>query len=316
MIEVERLTKRYGNHTAIEDVSFKVDKGEILAFLGPNGAGKTTIMRILTGFIPASSGSAKIAGLDAFDEPIKVKQRIGYLPETPPLYNEMTVREYLAFTGKIKGVPKSDLPNAISSILSRCGLDQVPDRLIANLSRGFRQRVGLAQALVHNPEVLILDEPTTGLDPKQIIEIRQLIKDLAGDHTVILSTHILQEATAICQRVIIIHEGRIRAVDRPEQLSAKLRHSEKFSLTVRSAPPNTTDVLKALPHVLNVSGEPSSKGLTFDIEASLGNDIREDISNCVFKNGWGLLELRGVSMTLEDVFLKLTQDDHTEIQKA
>ena len=311
MIEVERLTKRYGDRTAIEDVTFRVETGEILAFLGPNGAGKSTTMRILTGFLPASSGSAKIAGFDVFDDPMKVKQQIGYLPETPPLYLEMTVREYLAYAGRLKGVPKSNLQKALSEILGRCGLDQVPNRLIANLSRGYRQRIGLAQALIHDPKVLILDEPTTGLDPKQIIEIRQLIKELAGEHTVILSTHILQEATAICQRVIIIHEGRIRAVDTPEQLSTKLRQSEKFSVTVRNSTEDTPEIIKALPHVLNVFEEPSAAGNIFIIEATLGKDIREDISKCVVNNAWGLLELKSVSMTLEDVFIKLTQKEKT-----
>lgn len=316
MIEVKHLTKRYGERTAIEDVSFRVEKGEILAFLGPNGAGKTTTMRILTGFIPATSGTATVAGFDVFDRPMEVKRRIGYLPETPPLYNEMTVREFLTFVAKIKGVPKAAQPGALSSVLERCGLTEAPGRLIGNLSRGYRQRVGLAQTLIHDPEVLILDEPTVGLDPKQIIEMRGLIKKLAGEHTVILSTHILPEATAVCQRVVIIHEGRIRAVDSPEQLSSKLRQSEKVSVTLRRPPPQAADVLRRLPSVLNVFGEPTSlpqaDGATFMVEAELGKDVREEVVRCVVSHGWGLLEMKTVSMTLEDVFLKLTQKEKAE----
>jgi ABC-2 type transport system ATP-binding protein len=309
MIEVNGLTKRYGDRTAINDVTFRVEKGEILAFLGPNGAGKTTTMRILTGFLPATSGTARVAGFDTFEQPMEVKRNIGYLPETPPVYNEMTVREYLNFVGKIKGVSASDQPKALDRVLDRCGLTQVPKRLIGNLSRGYRQRVGLAQALIHNPKVLILDEPTLGLDPKQIIEIRSLIQEFSGEHTVILSTHILQEATALCQRVIIIHEGRIRAVDSPDQLSAKLRQSEKVTVTVRQAPPEADRILGGLPNVLHVYREPVSNRQTFIVETQLGRDIRDDIAQCVVGNGWGLLELKNLSMTLEDVFLKLTQED-------
>jgi len=309
VIEVKHLTKRYGERTAIEDVTFRVEKGEILAFLGPNGAGKTTTMRILTGFLPATSGTATVAGFDVFDQPMEVKRRIGYLPETPPLYNEMTVREFLTFVAKIKGVPKAARPGALSSVLERCGLTEVPGRLIGNLSRGYRQRVGLAQTLIHDPEVLILDEPTVGLDPKQIIEMRGLIKKLAGEHTVILSTHILPEATAVCQRVVIIHEGRIRAVDSPEQLSSKLRQSEKVSLILRQPSPQTSEVLRSLPDVLNVFEEPTSNGQVFVVEAQLGKDVREEVARCAVSHGWGLLEMKTVSMTLEDVFLKLTQKE-------
>jgi ABC-2 type transport system ATP-binding protein len=309
MIEVQHLTKRYGERTAIEDVSFHVEKGEILAFLGPNGAGKTTTMRILTGFMPATSGTAKVSGFDVFDEPMEVRRRIGYLPENPPLYNEMTVREFLMFVAEIKGVMKAKRAASFSSVLERCGLTEVPGRLIGNLSRGFRQRVGLAQALIHDPEVLILDEPTVGLDPKQIIEMRGLIKELAGERTVILSTHILPEATAVCQRVIIIHEGRIRAVDTPDRLSSQLRQSEKIRLTLRQPSPDVINVLKALPDVLNVFQEPSSNGQVYIVEAELGKDIREAVSQCAVSHGWGLLEMKSVSMTLEDVFLKLTQEE-------
>lgn len=309
MIEVEGLTKRYGNRIAIEDVTFRVEKGEILGFLGPNGAGKTTTMRILTGFMPATSGIARICGYDVFDDPTQVKRRIGYLPESPPLYPEMTVREFLIFVARIKGLPRSKQTHSLSRTLERCGLTEVPDRLIANLSRGYRQRVGLAQALIHDPDVLILDEPTSGLDPKQIIEMRRLIKELSGEHTVILSSHILQEATALCERVIIIHRGRIRAVDSPDQLSAKMRQSEKISITTKNASQDAPETLKNLPHVMNVLLEPRSDGQTFVVESELGCDVREEVSKCVVQNGWGLLELQSVSMTLEDVFMELTQEE-------
>jgi len=243
MINVQNLTKRYGDLTAIEDVTFNVQKGEILAFLGPNGAGKTTTMRILTCFLPATSGTASVAGYDIFEQPQEVKKHIGYLPESPPLYTEMTVTEYLRFVSKIKGIERRDRTQALTRVLERCALTEVRHRLIGNLSRGYRQRVGLAQALIHSPEVLILDEPTTGLDPKQIIEMREVIKELAGQHTVILSTHILPEATAVCQRVVIIHKGRIVAVDTPDTLSAQLRRSEKIRLTLRTPSPETADAL-------------------------------------------------------------------------
>src|SRR5438309_220787 len=251
MIQVEHLTKLYGPKTAIADVSFSVDKGEVLAFLGPNGAGKTTTMRILTASLPATSGSAKIAGYDCFDQPKEVKRLIGYLPEGPPLYTEMTVTEYLTFVGRIKGIEPERLPVALDQILERLSLGEGRGRLIANLSRGFQQRVGLAQALIHDPPVLILDEPTVGLDPKQIIEIRQLIRELAGSHTIILSTHILPEATAVAKRVVIINEGRIVAEDSQEQLSARLRRSEKVSLTLKRPTPDVRECLLALTGLLS-----------------------------------------------------------------
>jgi ABC-2 type transport system ATP-binding protein len=221
MIEVEGLTKRYGDFTAIENISFRVEKGEIVAFLGPNGAGKTTTMRVITGFLPATEGTVAVAGFDIFQKPMEVKKRIGYLPEHPPVYNDMTVGEYLRFVAKIKGVPRSDRESAMDRVLQRCGLKDVTETIIGKLSKGYKQRVGLAQAMIHDPAVLILDEPTIGLDPKQIIEIRELIKSLAGEHTIILSTHILQEVSMICQRVLIIHQGRIVADDSLENLTAE-----------------------------------------------------------------------------------------------
>src|SRR2546421_7633128 len=306
MIQVEHLTKRYGPKTAIDDVTFAVEKGEVLAFLGPNGAGKTTTMRILAGSLPATSGTARVAGYDCFDQPMEVKRVIGYLPEIPPLYTEMTVTEYLTFASRIKAVPASQIANAVDQVMQRLGLGEVRGRLIANLSRGFKQRVGLAQALVHNPSVLILDEPTAGLDPKQIIEIRELIRELAGSHTIILSTHILPEATAVARRVVIIHEGRIVAQDTQEQLSARLRRSEKVSLTLKRPTPDVRERLLALPGVLSVRQEGAN---TFLVEAELGHDLREDLAHCAARNDWGLVELKLVAMTLEDVFLRLTTEE-------
>ncbi len=314
MIQVEHLTKQYGPKTAIADVSFSVEKGEVLAFLGPNGAGKTTTMRILTASMPATSGSARVAGYDCFDHPSDVKRAIGYLPEAPPLYTEMTVTEYLTFVGRLKGIESERLPSALDRTLEQLSLGEVRGRLIANLSRGFKQRVGLAQALIHDPPVLILDEPTVGLDPKQIIEIRQLIKTLAGSHTIILSTHILPEATAVAQRVVIIHEGRIVAEDSQEQLSARLRRSEKVSLTLKSPAPDARDRLHALPGVLSVHQESAARqetAATFLVEAELGHDLRDDLARFAVRNEWGLLELTLVTMTLEDVFLRLTREDDT-----
>lgn len=307
MIEVHNITKRYGHHTAIDRVTFTVAKGEVLAFLGPNGAGKTTTMRILTCFIPATEGTAKVAGYDCADQPMEVKRRIGYLPETPPVYQELTVTEYLQFVGRLRGLSGQPLTTAMNREIERLGLGSVHQRVIGNLSRGYRQRVGLAQALLHDPPILILDEPTVGLDPKQIIEIRELIKSLAGSHSVILSTHILPEATAVCQRVVIISGGRIVAEDTPDQLSARLRHSEKIALTLKSPPADVAARLKAVQGVQHVfaGGNPN----TFLLECALGQDVRDDIARVAVNSGWGLLELHSISMTLEDVFLQLTRHE-------
>ncbi len=310
MIDVHNITKRYGHHTAIDRVTFSVAKGEVLAFLGPNGAGKTTTMRILTGFMPATEGTARVAGFDCTDQSLEVKRQIGYLPETPPVYQELTVTEYLTFVGQLRGMTGPNLTSALDQSIGRLELGTVRHRLIGNLSRGYRQRVGLAQALLHDPPVLILDEPTVGLDPKQIIEIRELIKSLAGSHSVILSTHILPEATAVCQRVVIINKGRIVAEDTPEQLSARLRQSEKVSLTLKSCPVDCEAKLRAIPGVLHVL--PGQGGGTFLIECELGRDLRDEIARVAVTSQWGLLELRTVSMTLEDVFLQLTRhEDHS-----
>ncbi|TKS58148.1 MAG: MFS transporter [Nitrospira sp.] len=314
MIDVQNITKRYGHHTAIDRVTFSVAKGEVLAFLGPNGAGKTTAMRILACFMPATEGTARVAGFDCADQPLEVKRRIGYLPETPPVYQELTVTEYLTFVGRLRGMVGRNLTSALDQSIGRLELGSVRQRLIGNLSRGYRQRVGLAQALLHDPPVLILDEPTVGLDPKQIIEIRELIKSLAGSHSVILSTHILPEATAVCQRVVIISGGRIVAEDTPEQLSARLRQSEKISVTLKTPPADCETKLRAIPGILNIF--PGQTTGNFLIECALGRDLRDEIARVVASNQWGLLELRTISMTLEDVFLHLTRHEEGLSQPA
>jgi ABC-2 type transport system ATP-binding protein len=306
MIEVQHVTKQYGPITAVQDISFTVKEGEIVAFLGPNGAGKTTTMRLLTGYMPPTEGTLRIAGYDCQESPLEVKQRIGYLPESPPLYLELTVHEYLTFVGRLKGMSSERLTQRKTQVIEQTGLADVQHRVIGHLSRGYRQRVGLAQALLHDPPVLILDEPTVGLDPNQIIEIRDLIKSLAGSHTIILSTHILSEATALCQQVIIIHQGRIAAVDTPQQLSARLRHSQKLSLTVKKSLADMEQQLRTIPGVRAVCAGPSSN--TYIVEANLDSDIQEGLTQFVVKQGLGLLELKSQSLSLEDVFIRLTHE--------
>ncbi|MCA9460686.1 MAG: ATP-binding cassette domain-containing protein [Nitrospira sp.] len=306
MIEVQEVTKRYGTFSALDNISFSIKKGEIVAFLGPNGAGKTTTMRIITGFMPPTSGTIRIAGFDGLASPMAIKKQIGYLPETPPLYLELTVQEYLTFVGRIKGLDPAQLLSRMDKIIEQTGLKEVQGRVIGHLSRGYRQRVGLAQALIHNPPVLILDEPTTGLDPNQIIEIRDLIKNLAGSHTIILSTHLLAEATAICQRVIIIHKGKIVAIDTPEQLSAKLQQSETLSLTVEQTYPDFALELGRLPGVLAVTQGTSPN--SFMLETQQGRDIRSEVTKFIVSREIGLLEIKAQPLTLEDAFKVLTKE--------
>ena len=306
MIEVQEVTKRYGTFSALDNISFSIKKGEIVAFLGPNGAGKTTTMRIITGFMPPTSGTIRIAGFDGLASPMAIKKQIGYLPETPPLYLELTVQEYLTFVGRIKGLDPAQLLSRMDKIREQTGLKEVQGRVIGHLSRGYRQRVGLAQALIHNPPVLILDEPTTGLDPNQIIEIRDLIKNLAGSHTIILSTHLLAEATAICQRVIIIHKGKIVAIDTPEQLSAKLQQSETLSLTVEQTYPDFALELGRLPGVLAVTQGTSPN--SFMLETQQGRDIRSEVTKFIVSREIGLLEIKAQPLTLEDAFKVLTKE--------
>ncbi len=314
MIEVNRLGKRYGDTVAIDDVSFTVGRGEALAFLGPNGAGKTTTMRILTGFMPATTGTATVAGFDVFEHPMEVKRRIGYLPDNPPVYPEMTVREYLTFVARVKGVRGPAVASALERVIERCALSDVAGspgqsgRLIGNLSRGYRQRVGLAQALVHDPEVLILDEPTVGLDPTQIIQIRELIKQWASEKTVILSTHILPEATAICQKVVIINKGKIVAVDSQERLSAQTRKSEKTAVKIRRAETVVFDPILKINGVLRVQPSRDGDGV-FIVESEIGSDIREALSTTIVEHGWGLLSMQTLTLSLEEVFIQLTTQE-------
>jgi ABC-2 type transport system ATP-binding protein len=302
-IQVQNLTKNYGDFEALRDVSFEVQRGEILGFLGPNAAGKTTTMRILTGFMPPSSGTARVAGYDVFSDSLEVRKRIGYLPETIPLYTEMSVYDYLDFAARLRGV--SDCEKAVERAMEMANIGERADTLIGKLSKGYRQRVGLAQALVHDPEVLILDEPTIGLDPKQIIEVRNLIKSFGGDHTVLLSTHILPEVSQTCSRVLIINEGKIVAEDTPERLSARVRGAEHIFLQVAQPAPEIPSTLEKLHGVLGVQAKGANAG-AYEIETTLGTDRRADIAAMAVQRGWGVLELRPVGMTLEEVFLKLT----------
>ncbi len=313
MVEVQHVTKRYGSFTAVDDLSFEVEPGEILGFLGPNGAGKTTTMRILTGYLPASEGRARVAGFDVFDQPIEAKRRTGYLPETPPLYPEMKVGEYLRFVGRINGVAAGDRAARVGAAMERTSITDMADRYCGTLSKGYRQRVGLAQALLHEPEVLILDEPTAGLDPRQIIETRRLITELAGDHTVILSTHILPEVSQTCQRVVIINHGRVVAVDSPDNLTARLQGSQSLYLQVDSGSADPAAALRDVAGVAGVSPVDERNGASgFRIETAPGHDVRREVSRTVVTNGWGLLELRAQQMSLEEIFLQLTTEEAAE----
>ena len=310
VIEVQHITKRYGGVTAVDDVSFRVERGEILGFLGPNGAGKTTTMRILTGYMPPTDGRAAVAGFDVFTHPVDAKRRTGYLPETPPLYPDMTVREYLDFVSRIKGVPSRERKDRVGTVMKRTHIADMADRHCSKLSKGYRQRVGLAQALIHNPEVLILDEPTAGLDPKQIIETRQLIRTLAGDHTIVLSTHILPEVAQTCQRVVIINKGRVVAVDTPDGLTARLQGAETLYVEVDAPGVDPAALLQAIPGVTRVGTAEARKGVqAYEVESGRGTDIRRDIARTVVTSGWGLLELRPMRMSLEDIFLQVTTED-------
>jgi ABC-2 type transport system ATP-binding protein len=322
MIKVEGLTKRYARTVAVDNISFEVEKGQIVGFLGPNGAGKTTTMRVLTCFLPPTSGTANVAGFDVLENPLEVKKRIGYLPETPPLYPEMEVDEYLNFVGRLKGISSGDIKSRVDDVTGKCALGDVRRKLIGKLSKGYRQRVGVAQAIIHNPEVLVLDEPTAGLDPKQIIEIRDLLKALSPDHTIILSTHILSEVEHSCERVIIISQGRLVAIDSVANLTNRLRGSEAVALEVEAAAgqPTPGDVQLRLEQVSGVSRvvakEPKDGHLVFEVESLQGRHIRADLARTVVQAGWNLSELRSVGLSLEDIFLQLTASEQTDEPKA
>jgi ABC-2 type transport system ATP-binding protein len=314
MIRVEHLSKQYGPHAAVTDITFDVAKGEILGFLGPNGAGKTTTMRILTGYIPPTGGKAEVDGYDVVTQSLQTRARIGYLPETVPLYPEMSVRSYLHYMAQLKGVKnrKADVERCMEKArIAFRAKDQ-----IGKLSKGLRQRVGLAEALLNDPPVLILDEPTSGLDPKQIIETRNLIRSLGGDHTVVLSTHILPEVSATCTRVVIIANGRVVAEDTPENLDRRLKGADVTTVEVRGPREPVAKALRALPKVLAVrhhdGAVQSQKDVAvLDIESELGADVRELVARTVVQAGWGLLELRPAQRSLEEIFLQLTTTDKT-----
>jgi len=313
MIEVEKLTKRYGRATAVDQISFTVQKGEILGFLGPNGAGKTTTMRILTCFLPASDGTARVAGYDVFESPLEVKRRVGYLPETPPLYPDMEVESFLDFVARIKGVAPKERKAKLAEAVEKCRIGDVRTTLIGKLSKGYRQRVGLAQAILHNPEVLILDEPTAGLDPKQIIETRELIKGLGGEHTVVLSTHILPEVSMTCGRVVIINKGKVVAEDTPDNLTHRLRGAATLRLEVRGQSGPVFDALRVVPGVLRIHPKGEAAGVAaFEVEAEAGRDVRAELARAVVQRGFDLLALSQAGMSLEEIFLHLTTTDSAE----
>lgn len=314
MIKVEHLSKTYGSTTAIEDIHFSVKKGEIIGFLGPNGAGKTTTMRILAGYLPATGGTAKIAGYDVHLQSMQVRRRVGYLPENPPLYPEMTVAEFLHFVAQIKGVKKKDCLTKVDSAIERCQLIEQRTAIIRKLSKGYRQRVGIAQAIVHEPPVIILDEPTVGLDPRQIIEVRNLIKSLAGDHTIILSTHILPEVSMTCDRVTIVNRGKVIATNSPDFLMAQLKGSYSYEVEVEG---DIEKLISCLPTISGVSAVeidrtksslPANHTL-LQINCTANTEVGKEIAATIVNQGLGLLEMRRTRLSLEDVFLQLTTEE-------
>src|SRR5580704_6182396 len=312
MITVTDLTKRYARHTAVDHVSFEVQKGQIVGFLGPNGAGKTTTMRMLTCFMPPTAGTATVAGFDVLEQPMEVKKRIGYLPETPPLYPEMRAGEYLEFVGRLKGLSNAELGKRVDYVSERCAVADVRDKLISKLSKGYRQRVGLAQAIIHNPDVLILDEPTAGLDPKQINETRDLIKSLAGDHTIILSTHILPEVEQTCQQVIIINKGKLVATDSVNNLQNRARGAESLLVEVagRNGDLDSSAVQQRLARIPGITRvlfkEKVQNRAAFEIESRKDGFVRGDLARTIVESGWDLNELRPTAVSLEEIFLQLT----------
>jgi ABC-2 type transport system ATP-binding protein len=305
MIDVEHVTKDYGRYRAVDDISFSVEKGEILGFLGPNAAGKTTVMRILTCFFPPTMGRATVAGYDCFEDSLSVRKRIGYLPERVPLYEDMTVRDYLTFAAGIKGIPANEIKRRVARVMDEFGLGEVASRMISALSKGYRQRVGLAQAVVNDPEVLILDEPTVGLDPMQIKEVRKMIKEMAGRRTVILSTHILPEVSLLCGRVIIINKGKLVAMDRPENLTSK--NAERMFLHINGSLSDIERELARLDGIKNVEREPvsSKDSYGFIVEFDDKKGVRQSLHSLIARNNWELMEMRPVGTSLEEIFLDL-----------
>jgi len=316
MIKVEGLTKRYARNVAVDNISFEVQKGQIVGFLGPNGAGKTTTMRVLTCFLPPTGGTANVAGYDVIEKPLEVKKRIGYLPETPPVYPEMEVGEYLTFVGRLKGLGGAPLAGRVKEVSEQCSIADVNKKLIGKLSKGYRQRVGLAQAIIHNPDVLVLDEPTSGLDPEQIIHTRDLIKSLSGNHTIILSTHILQEVEAMCEQVVIISKGKLVANDSVENLTSRLRGGETVLVEVEGRDGSLLDapmVQQKLEQVAGVSRvvfkHARESRTAFEVESLQGRSVRADVARAVVESGWNLTELHALGLSLEDIFLQLTSGD-------
>jgi ABC-2 type transport system ATP-binding protein len=312
MITVKDLTKRYARTTAVDHISFSVEKGQIVGFLGPNGAGKTTTMRMLTCFFPPTAGTASVAGYDVLDQPLEVRRRIGYLPESPPLYLEMETVDYLRFVGRLKGLPNADLEKRVAYVIDRCGIGDMKTKLLGKLSKGYRQRVGLAQAIIHNPDVLVLDEPTSGLDPRQINEARELIRSLAGDHTIILSTHILPEVEQTCEQVVIINKGKLVATDSVQNLQARARGAESLlmEVAVRDGEFRAPAVQQQLEKVAGIRRvlvkEQFATGAIFEVESASGQLVRGDLARAIVSGGWELNELRPSAMSLEEIFLQLT----------
>jgi ABC-2 type transport system ATP-binding protein len=310
MIEVEQLTKYYGYLPAISDLSFSIGQGEVVGFLGPNGAGKTTTLKILTCFLPPTSGKARINGLDVYRNSLKVREQVGYLPESVPLYTEMTVERFLSFAAQAKGMGAREIKTSINKTLNDCGLQKVRGRIIGHLSKGFKQRVGLAQALLNNPPVLILDEPTIGLDPAQVVEIRELIRSLGQERTIILSSHILPEVSQICQRVIIINRGRIVAIDTVSNLTAQIQTSRKIHLTIQGGPKE--EILKVLtrqPGVLKADEKSDDGPGRYLVEMDKDQDIRADLARSVIEKGWGLQEMHSQELSLEEVFVQIVTEE-------
>ena len=313
MIKVDHLAKRYADVYAVDNISFEVNKGEIVGLLGPNGAGKTTTMRILTCYMPATSGNATVAGYDVFRDSINVRKQIGYLPENVPLYPEMRVREYLSFRAKLKKVPYRERKLKINECIEKCRINEVQNQIIGTLSKGYRQRVGLADTLVHDPQILILDEPTIGLDPNQIRQVRQLIKELGERHTILLSTHILPEVEMICGRVIIVNKGKIVAMDTPSNLATQLRGGNNIVLEVRGNGEKIKNALSAISGVKKIVWQDKGEIGTFTIEAEKGMDIREDIFTHIVKNNGIIREMKQVTVTLEEIFHQITMQEHQEV---
>ncbi len=306
MIEINHLVKNYGNKFAVDDISFKIGKGEIVGFLGPNGAGKSTTMNILTGYLSSTSGEAKVGGIDVLENPAEAKKRIGFLPEQPPLYLDMTVNEYLGFVYELKGC-KLNRQKHLEEIRKVTKIDDVQGRLIKNLSKGYRQRVGIAQALVGNPPVIIFDEPTVGLDPKQIIEIRNLIRNLGRSHTVILSTHILPEVQSVCDRIIIINDGKIIADEKTESITKVVEDNRRYSVKICGPQREVQNVLKSISGVVSVTvtGDRELDSYTYVVESQRGIDVRKPLFHALSQHGWPMIGLEAVGMNLEEVFIKI-----------